>query len=161
MKRLKYAFGAILFLGVATFVSGQQGYLSVKVNKDTISSGEVVTVEFLLENLAGNFKAPDFRGFQVVSGPNTSSSFRMINGEVSQKKSYSYVLVPMGTGTKIIGSASVDNNGQVIDTDEIIIFVTDEYSDTQAPSKERTFIYDNGNGNINKSPSKKRPLKKI
>jgi len=146
---------------VASLVFGQQGSLSVKVNKDTVSKDEVVTVEFMLDNLTGNFQAPDFSGFQVVSGPNTSSSFRMMNGEVSQKKSYSYALVPMEEGNLVIGPASVENNGDIISTEDIEIYVSDKYQSNKSGMKDRTFIYESGNERAPKTPKKKRPLKKI
>lgn len=146
---------------VASLVFGQQGSLSVKVNKDTIAKDEVVTVEFLLDNLTGNFQAPDFRGFQVVSGPNTSSSFSMMNGEVSQKKSYSYALVPMDEGNLLIGPAIVENNGNVISTEDIEIYVSDKYRSNKSGKKDRTFIYESENDSPPKTPKKKRPLKKI
>ena len=149
---------AIFCVFVVSFVFGQQGSLSVKVNKDTIAKDEVVTVEFLLDNLTGNFQAPDFRGFQVVSGPNTSSSFRMMNGEVSQKKSYSYALVPMEEGSLLIGPATVENDGDVMSTEDIEIFVSDNY---RSSAKDRTFIYGLENDIEPKSQKKKRPLKKI
>ena len=161
MGIIKMKFATMFFVCVASFVFGQQGSLSVKVNKDTIAKDEVVTVEFLLDNLTGSFQAPDFRGFQVVSGPNTSSSFRMMNGEVSQKKSYSYALVPMDEGNLLIGPATVDNEGEIVSTEEIEIFVHNSYRSSKSSAKDRTFIYGVENDIEPKSQKKKRPLKKI
>ncbi len=151
----------LVFLFFTTVMYGQQGSLSVKINKDTIAVDEVVTIEFMLDNLSGNFRAPDFMGFQVVSGPNTSSSFRMINGEVSQKKSYSYALVPLQEGSLSISPASVENNGNVISTEEIEIFVSKKFGSKKSSSMDRTFIYDNDNPRSQSTQKKKRPLKKI
>lgn len=161
MSVFKKKFATIVFLVYAFGVFGQQGSLTVKVNKDTLALDEVVTVEFLLDNLTGNFQAPDFRGFQVVSGPNTSSSFRMVNGEVSQKKSFSYALVPIEEGNLLIGPATVDNNGDLISTEDIEIFVQNSYKSSKSSTKDRTFIYGVENDNEPKTQKKKRPLKKI
>lgn len=161
MSIFKRKLATVFCVCVASFVFGQQGSLSVKVNKDTIAKDEVVTVEFLLDNLTGNFQAPDFRGFQVVSGPNTSSSFRMMNGEVSQKKSYSYALVPMEEGNLLIGPATVENDGDIISTEDIEIYVSDRYRSSRSSAKDRTFIYDSESNSPSKTPKKKRPLKKI
>lgn len=161
MRKYKLNLLVLFLLLITTFSYSQQSSLSVRINKDTIVMDEVVTVEFLLDNLTGNFSAPDFMGFQVVSGPNTSSSFRMINGEVSQKKSYSYALVPVEKGNLVIGAASVENNGDVLSTEDIEVFVSDQYRSKNFETKDPTFIYDNDKSSGVKTSKKKRHLKKI
>lgn len=116
----------ILFVALLqNFTIAQSGSFTVKVDKDTMYQDEVIKVEFLLDNLTGNFKAPDFIGFRVVSGPNTSSSFSMINGEVSQKKSYTYLLMPQAKGHQVIGEAYVQNDTGTITSDAVDIYVLD------------------------------------
>ena len=69
------------------------------------------------QNVSG-FSAPDFKGFEVIYGPATSSqsSFQMINGRTSQSSSiiYTYVLMAESPGTFTIGSASVNVEGKVV-----------------------------------------------
>jgi BatD DUF11 like domain len=165
MKKLRlmwfFAF-CICFLNI---VSAQKGSLSVKVDKDTLYQDEVVNVEFLLDNLSGNFTAPDFNGFRIVSGPNTSSSFSMINGAVSQKKSYSYVLMPQATGDQQIGEAVVSTDEDKLITDLVSVYVlsTDKLSPS-SKSRQRVYKYDTPGMTKDttiKAPNKKRVLKKI
>jgi hypothetical protein len=59
-----------------------------------------------------NFRAPDFRGLTVLSGPNQSSSMQIINGAVSSTVTYSYVLVAPSVGTFTIGSSSLFYKGK-------------------------------------------------
>lgn len=65
-----------------------------------------------------NFVAPDFKGFEVIYGPATSSqsSFQMINGRTSQSSSiiYTYVLLSDTPGTYTLGSASVVAEGKTV-----------------------------------------------
>ncbi|MBK9733968.1 MAG: BatD family protein [Saprospiraceae bacterium] len=139
--------------------------MTVTVDKDTVVLNEMIKVEFMLDNLTGNFVAPDFVGFQLVSGPNTSSSFMMVNGKVSQKKSYGYILLPTRTGLLKIGSASVEGDGNSIATEPINIQV--EASGTERYSKNTTkksynYESDSGKDSIPElKKTKKRVLKKI
>jgi len=140
---------------------GQKGSLSVKIDKDTMYQDEVIKVEFLLDNITGNFKAPDFEGFRIVSGPNTSSSYSIINGEVNQKKSFTFMLMPLSSGSHQIGSSLLQNNGESIQTDPVDIFVwsTENLKSKNLP-KERMYKYESDNKDVNTTP-KKRVLKKI
>ena len=86
---MKPSFSLLFLVFTISSLLAQKGSFSVTVDKDTIFQDEVIQIEFLLDNLEGKFVAPDFKSFNIASGPNTSSSFTIINGEVSQKKSYS------------------------------------------------------------------------
>jgi len=165
MKKLKYIILVAILLSGVSFASTQKGSLSVNVDKDTIYQDEVVKVEFLLDNLPGIFIAPDFNGFRIVSGPNTSSSYSMINGHVSQKKSFSYVLVPQSAGDLLIGQAEVEGEDGNLVTDpvELYVFETDKLT-TSNKSRQRVFRYDSDGttkDTTGKATSNKRVLKKI
>jgi len=165
MKKLKYIILVAVLLSIVSFAYTQKGSLSVKVDKDSIYQDEVVKVEFLLDNLAGNFIAPDFSGFRIVSGPNTSSSYSMINGHVSQKKSFSYVLVPQSAGDLLIGRAVVESEDGNLTSDplELHVLETDKLTSTNK-NRQRVFRYDSdgtSKDTSGKAPSKKRVLKKI
>ena len=165
MKKLRLTLFIAICICFLTIVSGQKGSLSVKVDKDTLYQDEVIKVEFLLDNISGNFIAPDFNGFRMVSGPNTSSSFSMINGVVSQKKSYSYVLMPEATGDLQIGEAIVSTDDDKLITDPVTVYVlsTDKLS-LSSKSRQRIYKYDTPGmtkDTSTKAPIKKRVLKKI
>jgi acetate kinase len=160
---MKHSF-IILFVAILqNFTIAQSGSLTVKVDKDTMYQDEVIKVEFLLDNLTGNFKAPDFIGFRVVSGPNTSSSFSMINGEVSQKKSYTYLLMPQTKGHQVIGEAYVQNDTGMITSDAVDIYVLDtDNLKSRNKSKQRSFIFESeGQAHSKEKSNPKRVLKKI
>ena len=77
-----------------------------------------------LENANGNPKAPAFNDFQVLSGPNTSTSMSWVNGAVTQSVTYSYILRPKQEGTFKIGKASVVVSGVTMESNELTIAVT-------------------------------------
>jgi hypothetical protein len=158
---MRYNFLILFTVFIQNIIFAQSGSLTVKVDKDTMYQDEVIKVEFLLDNLTGNFKAPDFIGFRIVSGPNTSSSFSMINGEVSQKKSYSYVLVPQSIGSQLIGKAIVQNDEGLVSTEPLEIYVlSTENLKSDHKSRQRTYIYESEGTKTQKEKSK-RVLKKI
>ena len=73
--------------------SAEEVNFSINISSDTVLMGNYIQVSFKLENARGDaFTPPSFEGFQVISGPNQSSSFSMYNGKVSQSISYSYYM---------------------------------------------------------------------
>lgn len=85
----------------------------------TVEAGGKFRVQFTVNTQnVSNFIAPDFKGFEVIYGPATSSqsSFQMINGRTSQSSSiiYTYVLLSDVQGTYTIGSASVQVEGKTV-----------------------------------------------
>ncbi|MCB0520872.1 MAG: protein BatD [Lewinellaceae bacterium] len=111
-------------------------------------------VSFTLKNANGtDFTAPDFKGFQILAGPNSSTSMQIINGNVSREMGYSYTLQPTAVGKFTIGSASIKANGQKLTSQPIVIEVvngnTAPKNSTNAggeifvklePSKKETYV---------------------
>ena len=115
MKRLLH----ILIL-VAISVSAFADEVSLRVSApSTVEVGGKFRVQFTVNTQnVSHFSAPDFKGFEVIYGPATSSqsSFQMINGRTSQSSSiiYTYVLLAGNSGTFTIGSASVQVDGKTV-----------------------------------------------
>lgn len=116
MKRLKdifivYSSSFVLLFCVnllfAAKAYSQDQNFSVAVSHTQIGTGEPFEVSFSIKGNGDRFTAPDFSGFQIVSGPNVSQSMTSINGSMSVSSSYSYILVPVKVGTFTIGPASV------------------------------------------------------
>lgn len=116
MTRLLHIFVYIVF-SVSAFADGE---VTFRVSApSTVEAGGKFRVQFTVNTQnVSNFTAPDFKGFEVIYGPATSSqsSFQMINGRTSQSSSiiYTYVLFAESAGTFTIGSASVQVDGQVV-----------------------------------------------
>jgi hypothetical protein len=106
-----------------TLAVAQETVFRVELSTDSILAGNYLEVRFIIENGAGDFEAPDFEGFDVLVGPNTSSSFSMINGKVSQKASYTYVIRPFREGILYIEPAVFRLGETVLETDPIEIMV--------------------------------------
>ena len=76
----------------------------------------------------------DFKGFQVLSGPNQSSSYQWVNGVTTQSISYYYYVQALEEGTLTIGPASIEVDNQSLTTEAITV----EVGPGQAPQTNTT-----------------------
>lgn len=92
---------------------------------DTVLLGHYFELSFLVENgSARNFSLPELDpALEILSGPNTSSSFSMVNGESSQKVRYSLIVRPSQEGVFTISPASAEVGGKKVETLPLQIFV--------------------------------------
>ena len=162
-KRVSSFFGVILCMVGGLFA--QNSSLSVKIDRDTLGLDDVVKVEFILENLKGEFMPPDFLGFKVVSGPNYYATFSMINGKGREYTSYQYLLTPKGAGSLEIGSATVSGESEELQTPTVTVFVENKSStrkgkDLQVYSKRESGTLEDEKGPDKKKATRK-PLRRI
>ena len=116
-----YSLFILILLQLGLFA--QDIKLKVEVSTDSILLGNYLEVRFTIKNAGGDFNAPEFESFEVLSGPNTSSSFSMVNGNVSQQASYTYVIRPVKEGVIYIEPASFETGDKVLETDPVMIIV--------------------------------------
>lgn len=137
MKKL--LFTCALSLNFLFCFSQNEVKFTVEVNTDSILLGNHFEVSFTLENGKGtDFRAPQFEGFNIVGGPNQSSSFSMVNGDVTQSQSYSFYLEPKDIGNYYIEPASIEVDGQIIETAPVeIIAVPNPDGIKQTPKSNR------------------------
>ncbi|MGQ8868612.1 BatD family protein [Myroides sp. TSA_177.3] len=102
-----------------------QATFEASVNKDQVPLNDVIQIEFTMNSDGDNFRSPNFEGFSVVGGPNSSVSYAWMNGKKSFKKSFSYLLQPKRKGKITIGKASIVMDGETYTTNPITITVTD------------------------------------
>ena len=95
-------------------------------------------LSFTLENGNGNnLKPPSVSDFQVLGGPNTSTSMQWVNGNVTQSVTYNYVLRPKNQGTFKIGKASIQVAGVTMESNELSIEVTAPVAQQQQQRRQR------------------------
>ncbi|MEL6389032.1 MAG: BatD family protein [Bacteroidota bacterium] len=124
MKVMKVVKRLLLPLCFIPFsLSAQNVSFEVHVTADTLFYGNVLKVKFELVNAPGDFQPPSFDQFEIVGGPNTSTQFSMINGEVTQSASYEYLLLPLEEGNLTIASATVSNGVEPLQTEPLSIVV--------------------------------------
>ena len=121
----KYLVISFLCLGLFSNIVAQNDVkFSVTVSSEEVLLGNYIEVSFSLENAsAKNFEAPVFEGFDIVSGPNQSSSFSMMNGVTTQSMTYSYFVKPREVGTFYIEPSFIDTGEENFSTQPIEIKV--------------------------------------
>ena len=138
-----------LFAGIPTAVVLCMAFLALSCNnlfgqaRFSISAPGSVPVNqnfqfnITLENANGNPTPPSLNDFQVLSGPNSSTSMSWVNGTVTQSVTYSYILRPKAEGTYKIGKASVVVSGVTMQSNELTITVTKAVAQQQQAQRQR------------------------
>ncbi len=120
--RQKLVYTITLFL-VPMFLLAQTRFVASSNAKELVL-GNTCDIEFTLHNGDGkNFQPPKFTQFKVLSGPNTSNSMQIINGNVTKSMTYSYMLQAKATGTFTIPPATIVVKGKKIKTNALRIKV--------------------------------------
>jgi hypothetical protein len=117
---------------------------SVEVSTDSVLMGNYFEVRFIIENADGkNFEAPAFDNFRVVSGPNFSSSYSIMNGDINQSMTITYYLEPLETGQYFILPASVKADGKMLETAPMrVLVVPNPDGIKQNPYKKEHRLFD-------------------
>ncbi|MGC8865355.1 MAG: BatD family protein [Bacteroidales bacterium] len=125
MKRL--ALLIITFLALNEIIKAQEVSFTVTA-PDVVELGQTFRVVFTLNADGENFRGPDFKGFNVVSGPNVSqsSSFQFINGKMHQEysQSYTYLIHASMEGVFDVKPATITVRGKTYQTQPFKIQVT-------------------------------------
>lgn len=143
MKIRQFITFGLLFWSLLSF--SQNEMLEVQVSKDSVYFGNQVKVTFIASNISGKFIPPAFDGFDIVSGPFTSSSYSFVNGESSRKTTYTYLLQPQHIGEIIIGKAGFNSDGKELFTNEIPIYVKDNPNGIREDNEKQDAKQKSGN----------------
>ncbi|MBK9015067.1 MAG: BatD family protein [Saprospiraceae bacterium] len=125
MKKAIFFSIFIFYYLPGAFSQDKPAKFTVTVSTDSILMDNTFEVKFVLENANGqNFEAPDFSDhFNVVSGPNFSTSMSMVNGNISQSMTITYYLEPKEVGMFYILPASVNTDDKVLETAPLEVMV--------------------------------------
>ncbi|NNF02684.1 MAG: protein BatD [Bacteroidia bacterium] len=122
-RTLKFISFLSFFLMLCTLLQAQQPF-TVTLSRKSVPVNERFQINFKIEGSSKNFKPPAFKNFNILSGPNRSSSIQFINGKRSESLTLSYVIQPKRTGKLTIESASVVVSGQTFKSDPFVIEAT-------------------------------------
>ncbi len=103
--------------------TAQEAEFRVELSHDTLLLGNYVELRFTVENVQGKFSPPDLSGFKLLTGPNQSSSYSIINGQVKQSSSYTYFIEPQAEGSYVIGPATLKTPNKEMQTPEVTLIV--------------------------------------
>ena len=110
--------------------SAQSTGYSVELSADTVQLGENFQLNIRSKNIEGEFKIPDLSPFQIVGGPNSSTSISITNGEVERSASTKYTLRAKKPGSYSIGPSYIIGNkdSTFIPPLELVVIESDGHS---------------------------------
>lgn len=125
----------LLFIHIG--LMGQDMNIKVELSTDSILIGSLMEIRFTIENAEGDFEAPGFEGFEIVSGPNTTSTYTVNNGNATQKTSYSYVIRPNMEGLIYVDPANFKIDEKILETEPVSVMV---YPNPLGIQENKTFL---------------------
>lgn len=120
MKRIRFWI-ALLCSTVLLIQSNKAQNFYAQVSSKKVQVGVPFDYAVVIAVNASNYVQPNFKDFDIVSGPNQSNSVQYVNGAMSQQIVISYGLVAKKEGKFTIGPASIVSGGQKLETSAVII----------------------------------------
>lgn len=118
--------GIILFFLTSITLQGQDIQFNIEYPA-VVTVGDQFRITWIVNSRDGEFKTPEFPGFSMLMGPQTSfsQSTQIINGKMSQETSYSYsyYLQALNAGDFTIAPASYTVKNKTYTSDPINIQV--------------------------------------
>ena len=123
-QKIHYIIILCALMSVSTYA--QTPELTASVSKNKLGLNQRVKIQFTINKQgADNFQAPNFKNFQIVSGPSQSISQSWINGKASFSQSYSYIVKPLKKGEFLIPAANIKLNNKILKSKPVKVIVLD------------------------------------
>jgi hypothetical protein len=121
LKKLLIGF----YVCLAVLANAQSPAFYAQVSKNKVAVGEQFQIAFTLNGPGNNLVYSNLKDFNIHMGPNQSQSMSIVNGNMSQSTTISFIISARKEGKITIGPASVIANGnQKLETAPIVIEVT-------------------------------------
>lgn len=118
-------FKAIMFImALLCSVSSFAQKVTVQVSANKVQVGSPFQIMFTVNSQPSTYTAPNFKDFDVFSGPNQSSSMQLVNGSMSQSFSVSFLLAAKKEGKFTIGPMVMVVGGQNLSSNAVTIEAT-------------------------------------
>ncbi|MDX2173914.1 MAG: BatD family protein [Bacteroidota bacterium] len=132
MKIKKYTYLIFLLTLFSLKYVAQTVY--AQVSSKQVQVGVPFEYAIVINTNPNNYTPPNFKDFDIVSGPNQSSSMQWVNGQTSTQMTLSWALVAKKEGKATIGTAYVTAGSQRFETNAITLDVTKGAATTQQNS---------------------------
>jgi len=123
-QKIYYILILCALMSLSTYA--QTPELVASVSKNKLGLNQRVKIQFTINKQgADNFQAPNFKNFQIVSGPSQSISQSWVNGSASFSQSYNYIIKPLKKGEFLIPAASIKLNNKILTSKPVKVIVLD------------------------------------
>jgi hypothetical protein len=128
----------IFLVSISLAISGfaQEIKISATVDRNPVALNEQFRLEVEVSGPVQNLpdaNLPDLSQFAILSGPNVSSSFQIINFSMTASRTYTVILLPKEVGNFQIQPATVKYKDEEIKSNSINLTVTKQTSQAQPP----------------------------
>ncbi len=123
MKFLKHILVLVALLFTAFHSFAQDFKLIASASHTEVSTGDRFQIEFTANDQFSNFKAPNLSDFRVLSGPNQSTNMSWVNGNMTAKITYSYILMAVKEGEFTLSPAVCAYQGKAYNSNSLTITV--------------------------------------
>lgn len=111
MRRWPALLGAALALAAASRALAQEAEVHSEVDARKVGVEDVVEWNLVLGGpairLEEEVAVPPLKNLKVVGGPSVSTQISLVNAQMSQRKTYTWILQPLATGPAEIGAIRV------------------------------------------------------
>ena len=111
---------------------------NVLTTKDSIN----LTIMVIGSTSTEQPKLPDLKGFNLIFGPSVSSRTSIVNGEVSVRKGFTYMLKPKSAGKFTIDPFTLDHKGKTYVSNKIDINILDKSQSERLKNSDGSFNID-------------------
>ncbi|MDN3514272.1 MAG: BatD family protein [Candidatus Brocadia sp.] len=140
-KYVSLVVAAVIIFGCIENTFAQDIRLTATVDQNVLTVNDrlelTLTVHGTQDTASPSF--PRIDGFTLLFGPKISAQTRIINGDVTISKGYTYTLQPAAKGKFTIGPSAVEYKGKVYSSQPIDVEVADSprSSGSQSPDLEK------------------------
>lgn len=124
----------ITFLSIIGLTSFGQVKFTASVEKTFVGINERFVIEFALNDRGRDFTPPSFEGFRIVGGPSRGESTVMRNRDIQFTQTVSFMIQATKTGKLNIGPATVNVDGQVYESNSLVMTVSEEAPGSKDPN---------------------------
>lgn len=109
----------MLMLFTCAFLNAQK--VTVQVSSSKVQVGVPFQIAFAVNATPSTYTPPNFKDFDIYSGPNQSQSMQYVNGNMSQSFSISFLISAKKEGKLTIGPMVMLVNGQNIQSNPLTV----------------------------------------
>lgn len=132
LSGMNKAMALMLLMCSFAFVHAQK--IQVQVSSSKVQVGVPFQIAFTVNSTPSTYTPPNFKDFDIYSGPNQSSSMQYVNGNVSQSFSISFLIAAKHEGKLVIGPMQMVVGGQTIQSEP---FKIDAVKGNVAPQQQQ------------------------
>jgi hypothetical protein len=153
----------LILIILPSCLKAQEISFTLDIPADSFLMHNAIELSYSLKNIKGwNMHVEEFEDFDILSGPNYSSNFSMINGEVSQSQGMTFFILPNDSGQAIIPGAQVETEEGILKLEaiEVVILANPEEKEMNyrlQHSTDMDFNFDLRSP----APKKKKPKGKV